>query len=73
MEYFLLDKLNSDKNFKKYLYENSNFIKELNRDPSYYKEFMREMKEAYKERTSDKINNAINTIDIISSVIDTLN
>ena len=33
---------------------------------------MREMKERYKERTTDKLNDAINTIDIVSSIIDTL-
>lgn len=73
MEYFLQEKLYKDKNFKKYLYENSYFIKELNRNPDYYKIFMRNMKEMYKERATDKINDAINTIDIISSVLETLN
>ena len=73
MEYFLQEKLSTDKLFKRYLYENSFYIKYLNRDPLYYKEFIKVMKEMYKERTTDKINDAINTIDIISSVINTLN
>lgn len=72
MEYYLQEKLDSDKNFKKYLAENSNYIKYLNRNPENYKKFMREMKEKYKERGVDKLSDAINTIDIISSVIDTL-
>jgi hypothetical protein len=72
MEYFLQEKLKTDKNFKRYLAENSNNIKYLNRDPNYHKEFMRLMKEHYKERTTDKINNAVNTINIVSSIIDTL-
>jgi len=72
MEYYLQQKLFDDKNFKRYLSENSNHIKYLNRNPEYHKEFMRIMKEQYKERTTDKINNAINTIDIVSSIIDTL-
>ncbi len=72
MEYFLQQKLIEDKKFKKYLDENTSFIKFLNRDPVYYKEFMKEMKEQYKERTTDKISDAINTIDIISSIIDTI-
>lgn len=61
-----------DKNFKRYILENSNSIKYLNRNPEYYKEFIKEMKELYKERPTDKINDIVNTIDIVSSVIDTL-
>ena len=72
MEYFLQMKLNEDKNFRKYWDENSNYIKYLNRDPTYYKEFMRQMKELYKERPTDKINDAINTINVVSSIIETI-
>ncbi|MBQ7031846.1 MAG: hypothetical protein IJN13_05765 [Bacilli bacterium] len=72
MEYFLQEKYNEDKKFKKYLDENSNYIKYLNRNPETYKNFIKEMKELYKERTSDKINDAINTIDIVSSILGTL-
>ena len=73
MEYYLIQKYNEDKNFKRYLDENSNHIKYLNRDPAYYRKFMGIMKNQYKERTTDKINNAINTIEIISSIINTIN
>ncbi|MBQ8902574.1 MAG: hypothetical protein IJY87_05925 [Bacilli bacterium] len=73
MEYFLQEKYNEDKKFKKYLDENSNYIKYLNRNPETYKNFIKEMKVLYKERTSDKINDAINTIDIVSSILGTLN
>ena len=72
MEYFLQAKYNEDKKFKRYLDENSNFIKYLNRDPENYKQFMKEMKTLYKERTTDKLNDAINTIDIVSSILNTL-
>ena len=71
MEYFLQQKLIEDKKFKKYLDENSNYIKYLNRNPENYKIFMKEMKELYKERTSDKLSDMVNTIDIVSSLIDT--
>ncbi len=71
MEYFLQQKLVEDKKFKKYLDENSNYIKYLNRNPENYKIFMKEMKELYKERTSDKLSDMVNTIDIVSSLIDT--
>jgi len=72
MEYFLQSKYLEDKKFKRYLDENSQYIKYLNRNPEYYKEFIKKMKEIYKERTSDKINDAINTIDIVSSILETL-
>lgn len=72
MEYFLQNKLNEDKKFKKYLEENSTYIKYLNRNPESYREFIKEMKTLYKERTTDKLNDAINTIDIVSSILDTL-
>lgn len=72
MEYFLQIKLSEDKKFKRYLDENSGFIKYLNRNPEYYKQFIKEMKELYKERPTDKLNDAINTIDIVSSILDTL-
>ena len=73
MEYFLQEKLKNDKNFKRYLDENSYYIKELNRDPENYKKFIKDMKVLYKERTTDKLNDAINTIDIISSILENLN
>lgn len=73
MEYFLQSKYLEDKKFKKYLDENSSYIKYLNRNPENYKMFIKQMKEFYKERTSDKISDAINTIDIVSSILETLN
>ena len=72
MEYFLQQKLKEEKKFKQYFDENSNQVKYLNRDPEYYRTFMKEMKELYKERPTDKLNDALNTIEIINSLIDTL-
>ena len=71
MEYFLQQKLVEDKKFKKYLDDNSYYIKYLNRNPENYKLFMKEMKEKYKERATDKLSDVVNTIDIVSSLIDT--
>ena len=55
-----------------HLMEQSYWIKELNRNPNALKEFDRQMKIIYKERTSDKINSAIDSVEMISSLIDTL-
>ncbi len=52
--------------------EQSYWIKELNRNPSSFVNFEKQMKAWYKERSSDKINSALDSIDIISSIIDTL-
>ena len=52
--------------------ENSYYIKDLNRNPNVFKTFESKMKEVYKERTSDKISKAIDTVDMISSIIDTI-
>jgi len=72
MEYFLQEKYKEDKKFKKYLDENSGYIKHLNRNPETYKNFVKEMKEIYKERPTDKLSDAISTIEIISTILDTL-
>lgn len=72
MEYYLQQKLQEDKNFKRYLENNSNYIKYLNRNPELYKNFIKDMKELYKERPTDKLNDVVNTIDIVSSIIGTL-
>ena len=53
-----------------HLMEQSYWIKELNRNPNSFKTFNNQMKVIYKERTSDKINNAIDGIEMISSLID---
>ena len=52
-----------------HLKENSYYIKYLNRDPLYYKEFIERMKELYHERATDKISDAIDNMDIISNVL----
>lgn len=51
---------------------NSYWIKELNRDPSSIKRYKEEMKIKYRLRTTDKISDAIDNIDIISNVIGAL-
>ena len=55
-----------------YLKENSWYIKYLNRGIIDYNTFKNEMKKQYKERISDKLENAVDNIDLISSVLDIL-
>ncbi len=55
-----------------YLKENSYYFKELNRGTKSFLNFKEDMKEKYKERTTDKLINMVDNIDMISSVLDIL-
>ena len=50
------------------LMENSYYIKYLNRNPNYLKSFKKDMEIIYKER----LNNMLDGVDMISSIIDTM-
>lgn len=54
------------------LKENSYYFKELNRGLIDYKKFNEDMKIKYKERVTDKINNVVENMDLITSVLDVL-
>ena len=56
----------------KYLRENSYWYKYLNRSSNNLKLLEKEMKEKYKLTTQDKLENAINSINVISNLIDVL-
>lgn len=73
MELDLYMKLKKDKRMYDILKQNSYWLKLLNRNPDNYKLFENEMKERYKLRTSDKLNEVIDNIDLISAVLETLN
>lgn len=66
-------KLKSNPLYIKYLHENSYWYKILNRDPTKFDDFVNEMKINYKLRPTDKINKAISTFEMISSIISALN
>ena len=65
----VLERLKRD-DFLKYLRQNSDYYKYLNRDSDYYDEFVKKMKEKYKLRILDKVDNFIDNIDLISKIID---
>ena len=62
------EKLTKEYKYKIFLRENSNYYKEFNRDSNYYDTFKKIMKEKYKLRTIDKIDNVIDSIDLISKI-----
>ncbi len=68
----VLDKLKKD-NYLKYLRENSNYYRELNRDPKEYDKFVKFIKEKYKLRTIDKVDNFVDSVDLITKIINISN
>ncbi len=71
MEKIILENLQKDKMLD-YLKENSYFIKNLNRNPSFYPEFKKIIKEKYNLRFTDKVSDFLNDMELVSSIISTL-
>ncbi len=69
MQFDLQMKIKNEKNMYQYLKENSYWVKELNRNAFAYPKFVDAMKDLYRLRTSDKISDAIDQIDLISSFL----
>lgn len=69
----ILDKLKQNKKFLNYLHENSNYYKNLNRDQDNYNDFVKYIKEKYKLRTIDKVDNFVDSVDLITKIIDSNN
>ena len=66
----VLEKLKQDPKYLKYLRQNSLWYKTLNRDPTKYNEFFKAMKVKYKLRTIDKIDNFVDSVDLITKILD---
>lgn len=64
--------IDTNSDYKRYLRSNSYWYKTLNRNPDMVDVFINEVKEKYKLRTTDKINNLIDKIDMISKFINVL-
>lgn len=66
----VLERLKQDPKYLKYLRQNSLWYKTLNRDPNKYSEFVKTMKVKYKLRTIDKIDNFVDSVDLITKILD---
>ncbi len=73
MKYEIIDKLHKDNKYLYYLRQNSYWYKNLNRSNNYYDKFIKEMKIKYKLRTIDKVDNVIDSVDLITKIIDISN
>lgn len=65
-------KLKTNPLYIRYLRENSNWYKLLNRDPENFKTFEEEVKVNYKLRPTDRLNKAFEYIDMIEAIMSTL-
>ena len=72
MMYDIRQRINSDINLKKFLRENSNWYKELNRSSDSFSYFVNDMKVKYKLTTEDKINKTIDNISMFQGFLDVL-
>ena len=70
MTYDVYYKINSDINLKKFLRENSNWYKRLNRSSYSFPYFVEEMKVKYKLTTGDKINRTMDNISMFQGFLD---
>ena len=69
MDISLQIKIKNTKNYYKYLKENSFFFKELNRNPNNYKKFENFVKEKYRLKITDKLEDAYSSVELISSIL----
>lgn len=65
-------KIKNNPNYIKYLRENSHWYKILNRYPEQFKNFEEEVKEKYQLRPTDKISKALDTFEMVTSILSTL-
>ncbi len=65
-------RLKTNRNYIRFLRENSHWYKFLNRSDSYFKDFDNEMKIVYQLRPTDKISKAIDTFDMIQTVLSSM-
>lgn len=65
-------KLKSNPNYQKYIRENSNWYKILNRHPELFRKFESEVKEKYGLRPIDKLNRTVERIELLTSFFQAL-
>ena len=68
----ILMKIKENPTELRFLREHSYWYKYLNRDSSYYKEFINDMKKTYKLTATDKINKIIDDINTFNNLLDVL-
>ena len=72
MELDLLFKIKNNKKHYDYLRTHSYWYKYLNRDSNNYKVFINEYKKYNREMTTNKVNDTINNIDMVTNILKVL-
>lgn len=62
-------KLKSNSNYKRYIRENSNWYKILNREPERFNDMINEVKENYRLRPTDKIGDFADKLSMVSNIL----
>lgn len=65
-------KIKNNPNYQRYLKEHSYWYKMLNRDPDSFREFIEEVKDAYGLRPADRFTKALETFEIMQSLMSSL-
>lgn len=65
-------KINNDPMLTSFIREYPVWYKYLNRNPNFFNDFVRDMKDKYKLTTTDRINKTLNNISMIQSLIEVL-
>ncbi len=72
MQLITMYALKEDEKMHRFLHENSEWYKQLNRSAQNYQIFVKAMKKQYKLNPTDKVSSALDNVDLISTVIETL-
>ncbi len=72
MRYDIQYRINNDINLKRFIRENSYWYKALNRDSDNFRYFVEDMKVKYKLTPVDKLNKAVDSINMIQSFLEVL-
>jgi hypothetical protein len=65
-------KINNNYYMKKFIRENSSWYKILNREPERFVDFVEDMKTKYRLRTTDKINDFADKLEMVKNIINVL-
>jgi len=72
MELNVLNKIKSNKKHYDFLRSHSYWYKYLNRNPDNFKKFLSEYKKYSRETTTNKVNDTINNIDMVTNILKVL-
>ena len=65
-------KIRNNPRYQKYIRENSNWYKILNRNPDMFQTFEQQVKSDYKLRPEDRINKVLETVDFLQTILATI-